>query len=446
MYQATARTRTRSSFVPLVNIQDIAYCNGQTSTSFQRPDQGKDFIGNGEDETTTDVDGQGFYALSRAGGIVVNPFTSVKRKFTASNSGGTWTKKSGTGCSSCTGYTVALGSYTGDTGVSRSHYNPPASWPSNSDLLTDAGTKARAAVVEPTWASLVTLAELRETIGFLKSPLASLQNLAKAARRRHGVTLADVLDSTAGTWLAYRYALMPLYGEVNSIMEVLQKKYSNRAERFTARGKAEAVRTPQVFNSFTPGPASGGWSRTTSQQWTRTVSVRAGVLYEHTLDLGTDMGFKWQEVPSAAWEAITLSFVADWFLNLGDFIRAITPKYGVRELATWTTVKTTDQFTWTSTRSPTNSVGCGAPYYGTHTFAGSPSHQASITTESLVRTPGVDVGLAVRTEQLNLDLSRDQKRLVDAIALIWTIGGFSDRMAKRSSRRNAGQRRKAQPT
>lgn len=431
MYQPTNRTRTRSTFVPLQNVQELVYCNGQTSLNSNiRPDQGYNFIGNGEDETTTDNDGVGFYALSRSGGIVVNPFTSVKRKFTASNTSGSWSKKSGTGCSSCTGYIVAQGTYLGDTGVSRSHYNPPTPWPSNDSLIVDAGTKAKAGVVEPTLASLVTLAEMRETISFITRPWASFERLATRARRRDRIDLADILDTTAGTWLAYRYALGPLLGEIQSAVELFNKKYSNRVERYTSRGKAVAVRTPQVFSSYTAAPSGGGFDRTTNQQWTREVSVMAGVLYEHRLSLGTDAGFTVQEVPSAIWEAITLSFVADWVVNVGNYLRAITPKFGVRELATWTTVKTTDSFTWSSVRSPKNVTGCGAPYYSTHTFAGNPSHQASITTESLVRTPGVEVGLAVLTEQFDLNLVRDQKRLLDAIALVWTIGGFAKHVRK----------------
>jgi len=53
----------------------------------------------------------------------------------------------------------------------------------------------------------------------------------------------------------------------------------------------------------------------------------------------SQFGFRWADLPSTAWELIPFSFVADWFLSIGNFIGAISPKSGVRYLNEYESVR-----------------------------------------------------------------------------------------------------------
>lgn len=427
MYQPTERVRTRNTFVPYTASEVITLCNGSKSENLNiRPDRGFDFVGNGMDEITQDMDGAGFHASSKSGSIHVNPFYSRKRVFWAVSKGaGTWSRKTGTGCAACTGSLVNTGTRTGTTGASSSSYSAPNAWPSDENLKIDAGTQAMAGVAGPKLAGLVTLAEMGETYRFLRNPfqmLARLNRRANTWRRDRGGNmetvedLADYMDAAVGGRLAYRYAVLPIINDVNSAIAAFAQDYSDRRERFTSRGRVEVIRPQQAVLTNLPASSGGGWALQNHRKWDRTVEVRAGVLYEHHLTLNSNLGFSVDQIPIASWEAITLSFVADWLWNVGDYIQAITPKVGVNILGSWTTLSEYERFHWLSVHSAFNTSGCGSGL-SAHTYSGTPGFECSIDTTTRTRSSGVDVGLVPKFEQFDLGKTRDQNRLVDAIAL-----------------------------
>lgn len=122
-----------------------------------------------------------------------------------------------------------------------------------------------------------------------------------------------VLQAIGRKWMAYRYAVMPLVYSYKDISELLTEKEtlfrSYRATRgVSPRDLDLSEKTGLRIEKNTVG----------------TCTVRTTV----------KMGFTAASVSSAsrvsfnpfvtAWELTTLSFVADWFLNVGDFIVAHT--------------------------------------------------------------------------------------------------------------------------
>lgn len=91
------------------------------------------------------------------------------------------------------------------------------------------------------------------------------------------------------------------------------------------------------------------WTWSTSNYkhtYSGNVVARAGVLYDFQFSLGTSFGLHLHEVPSTLWELVPGSFVWDWWFNTGKYIRAITPKIGVRTLASWVRVTATYDYAY----------------------------------------------------------------------------------------------------
>lgn len=119
------------------------------------------------------------------------------------------------------------------------------------------------------------------------------------------------LRGIGSAWMAYRYAIMPLVYSYKEIMELLEK-----GESIFKTYRAKDVVIPRTLSS---GDGAG----------TRILLFEDGnVTVRSTVKMGFTSG------PQAfaqgvsmnpfktAWELIPLSFVADWFVNIGDYITA----------------------------------------------------------------------------------------------------------------------------
>ena len=253
-------------------------------------------------------------------------------------------------------------------GMSRSH-----------GLITQAVTEAFGKVNLPDVDALVTLAEMRETLSFLAGPFKKATDLTRRYRdyleryksssesfqrrlalwekrnsSKRGASYPKPVfnppkfkvgkfeaSDVSSAWLAYRYGLMPLIYDIQGYL----KAYNNVAEkpqRMTARGKAVDDWDTHTDNSY-------NWNYGLREDVTTDtkfkLSVRAGVLYTPKVTAGTmggtidKYGLALHRVPSAVWESVTLSFVADWFLNVGDYLNAITATCRAEILTAWATVQ-----------------------------------------------------------------------------------------------------------
>lgn len=176
---------------------------------------------------------------------------------------------------------------------------------------------------------LTELAELPEAIQFVRASTGSLAGILTAvfagvpeSTRRRALRMTPkallrstdkVLQAIGRKWMAYRYAVMPLVYSYKDISSLLNEKETLFR---TFRSKREI----QPKNL-----AQSDWTGTWIEKRTSGVcTVRTTV----------KMGFTAASMSSAsrlsfnpfvtAWELTTLSFVVDWFLNVGDFIVAHT--------------------------------------------------------------------------------------------------------------------------
>lgn len=350
----------------------------------------------GDYKLTTDVVTPRFHQRIKSGEIINNPFHSWKEKRTESFSNSH--VRNNTGPSNAVRDQVVSPGY---VFPSTDPTDPTANKIDIGRLQALAGTAAAARVLQPELQGLVDIAEFHKTMelfrvrtGYLNRHLDSLYRFAaKKGKLRKGVNFLS------SNWLKYRYGIMPLVYSAESVLLDMGKV---RSKRVTAR--AEEEMTLEGASSQT---ATGTyWNCQFNHTFKRTVSVRAGLLYEYTGSYN-ELGLRATDVPAAAWELIPFSFVADWAVNMGDYIQAITPKVTARTLASWTTIHnewsrdTELVATWNSVSGVTEIARPG----------GSSHHE----TLSKIRSPGLSVKPVFRVNAFQK--ASAPKRVIDAIAL-----------------------------
>lgn len=187
----------------------------------------------------------------------------------------------------------------------------------DSDLLKVTVTEVATSVVADlagTYDLGTELAELPETLKYAVQLLKSIRKPLKALKKAHKA------GTYANAWLQYRYAIMPVVYSIQDTMSVI----NNSGFQFlTARRKkvidvndilvgpepsALANTVPSVFNTFegTVTVTAVGKARYDKGKLQRIVDqIRFNPLV-------------------TTWELIPFSFVVDWFINVGDYLSALT--------------------------------------------------------------------------------------------------------------------------
>lgn len=318
-------------------------------------------------DVMTDVVTKRFKETSAKGGVVNNPMS--KHKCAPSFKGGTYAVFS-TRPGSKSGYRrettwgAECASQVTDADLSAK----------TSRLETLAITEAYSKVGEMDLEGLVSLAEARETAAFLAAPIGKMRSLTNRWNRASQLFADDLVSYQArldkwnklpprvqarrkppvlrkrkirigrvsvtdisSLWLAYRYGLMPLIYDVQGIISLIQRKYGE--VRLTARAK----QSTSWVDETRPRAGPYGWNDSYEYHFRTEYSaeVRAGVLYAAKTNFASAAGLTIDRVPGALWELVPLSFVVDWFVNIGDVLNALTASARGEILASWCTVKVT---------------------------------------------------------------------------------------------------------
>lgn len=282
------------------------------------------------------------------------------------------------------------------------------------------GTRAWGGIQSPHIQGTVFAAEIGKTFSMLMNPLSSvkkfLHRLKKSKRyrrwaadkRRAHLTVA-LADFISEEWLRYRYGIMPLLYDIQGIMKIFNDPVVSPRLTSRASDKFSSGELKNVI-PYSEG-ASGYFQGSTTTTLSCVTSVSAGVLYEHEARNETLYGYGLDQQLSAIWELLPRSFIVDWFVNLGDFIDAYSPKIGVKVLAQWTTIRVTDS------RSAV-AYAYGVPPNQYYTVVGNLAASAFSTHIVYKRQPLAERGLVNLTKSWDFGRVKEQFRSLDAIALI----------------------------
>jgi len=370
----------------------------------------------GEKEWIKDIVTPHYKNVIQNGGIVNNRMSKYRVTFATTTSGPQF-------------QTVIGGiTYTGDlagphwtTGILNDTSRPdsrPKFTDDINNLQRAVGTQAYANVMKTPYSGAVSIGELKETLTYLRNPLAAGIKLGEAIRRnltRSGIfrryprlgadhTGGNISSNIASVHLSIVYGFKPLVKDIFDIVENLRTKVHNfRPKRITARAQGSIT----LYDTWETTESFSGISYTAKYKWEQVVTVRSGIL--HTRDIQYTVYDEWgvnvRDIPSALWAITPLSFVADWFGNIGDLIAALTPKAGFTFLASWTST--------TYVTKLTRSVS-GYQFSNWVTSRDGKGNDSVVTTR-YEREPVVHFGLAHKDLT---DLKNDVSRLTSLISIL----------------------------
>lgn len=218
-------------------------------------------------------------------------------------------------------------------------------------LIDIAVTAAYANVSANEGNTLLWLGEFKETVAMLLGIGKSLERLIDMTKeqRRKWAKGQLTVEAQQSLTLAILYGILPLEESIAQFMDGLFK--IKPPGRFTARGfQVETKTTSHVQETGIPlFPQTDVFERVNYSESIETI-VRAGVLADVDFD-----GVPWisviadpKSVISTAYALARLSFVIDWFINVGSTLAAWSPTAGIEELAAWVTVEQTVTYTGTA--------------------------------------------------------------------------------------------------
>lgn len=222
----------------------------------------------------------------------------------------------------------------------------------NTDVEKAISTTQQAAFANAmsTFDLLTELAEARETLSFLTSKVGGAADLLakfastdeeayKRGRRMNARALLRSSDKAlrrlGGRWLEYRYAILPLIYSIKDVNELLAKRdsvYRTERDRATVTGSHS-----DEFDG--------------SERTFLALNCDLSAKVTSVVKLGYDRGALQRVVAQTAfnpfktgWELVPLSFVVDWFLNVGDAIASATSVNLSSQTACCTSVKRTEVY------------------------------------------------------------------------------------------------------
>lgn len=144
----------------------------------------------------------------------------------------------------------------------------------------------------------------------------------RARRRNRSISKLQAARGTANAYLTLMYAIAPMLSDIHEAMRTLEQGIDNlRDKRFSVSADGEEPIPPPAVNAGTYDVGSsfeGKWG----VKGEVAVKVKSPTLA--TLD---SMGLL--DPLSVAWELTALSFVIDWFVPVGAFLRSLSGHWGL---------------------------------------------------------------------------------------------------------------------
>ena len=197
-------------------------------------------------------------------------------------------------------------------------------------------TAAYAGVTANEENALLWLGEFKETISMFSDMgrrLIYLVNATAKQRKRYAKGLLSIEEAQSLT-LGLLYGLLPLQQSVEQWQKGLLRHKANG--RQTSRGYNTYTNTANRVIDI--GDANFKWEVAIKESIS--TNIRAGVLYEVELPAYPVLThFDIKSFVSTAYALSRLSFVWDWFLNVGNTLAAWSPAMGTTERSAWVTVE-----------------------------------------------------------------------------------------------------------
>jgi len=191
-----------------------------------------------------------------------------------------------------------------------------------SDAISEATTQCLANRGSPGKSNLwESVAEAHKSVGLISDLLDSAKKVLSNGGLLHKA------KASGSAFLLLRYGLGPLISDISSVQQGLAKELGK--VRLTSRGFVTSNRNS---TSTRVTPYSTLFTFKIQDNYSESLVIRAMSIDELVATTASNIGFSTKGLITLPWELIPYSFVVDWFANLGDYLNALVPLFGVKQL------------------------------------------------------------------------------------------------------------------
>lgn len=172
--------------------------------------------------------------------------------------------------------------------------------------------------------------EMHETIKMFTSPLAYLaKEIPRMCKRGRPPKISSprkALEYASNMWLQYRYGISPTISDANAIAAHYAEITKPRKVLYKKGAGVSGLNN----QSRVSGKENFAGGVLTSSYEVKEVDYYVSHLYYNIVDPAAydkaRTGLSIYNLPNLAWELVPFSFVLDWVIDVGAWLRAITPK------------------------------------------------------------------------------------------------------------------------
>lgn len=211
-------------------------------------------------------------------------------------------------------------------------------FPENSNLINNTKIRALAKLDRTEVGGGENAASIRETLRMLKAPLSSVAKLGremleqskrKTQSTRDSVKYYQRLGSAVSDqWLQYRYGIMPLIYDAQGLVNIADEslwRWQNQIK--TVRATSYLKQTGKKTDVSYPGYVTTAKTEGIANQVDKVTVIvyYCDKLFMKDAIALEQVGLSPLQWPSLAYELTPFSFVADWGINIGGWLKAIQP-------------------------------------------------------------------------------------------------------------------------
>lgn len=150
-------------------------------------------------------------------------------------------------------------------------------------------------------------------------------------------SVGGLVKSLSGIYLEARYGWGPLIYSIQDVSKALADGVADN-KRITYRSHQSVMNEKVSSSTAYVSYAGANMPRVFTSKLEYRNDVRAGVMFEQGVTLQKALGLNPWLIPHAAWDLIPLSFVVDWFFNIGQWLQSLAaPANLVNGYVSWRT-------------------------------------------------------------------------------------------------------------
>lgn len=145
----------------------------------------------------------------------------------------------------------------------------------------------------------------------------------------------NLLDDFSANWLEYRYGWTPLLNDIYAASEIIANGFNHKNGTIALHTSTKGVR---VFKQMWVGSTASNptysppWPADPESQYE--ITDRIKIWYKiHDYDLRMKQALGLDNPALILWESVPFSFIGDWFIPIGDSLRAMTAFKGLTFVA-----------------------------------------------------------------------------------------------------------------